>query len=263
MTFLGVSLQLHKWIALVVGLQVLFWTAGGLVMTAIPIERVRSEHHMDKTPPAPLVFSNVLSAEEAVRRSGLAASTSANLKSTPRGPVWVIGAAKGDPRVIDAITGRPLSPLSEAEARRLAAKAYVGTGRPVSARFHQVAPKETGRKGALWRVDFNDAERTSFYVAPDTGEVVTRRSNVWRFYDFFWRLHILDFKDGDNFNHPLLIGLTALTLPMVLTGFVLLWVRLGRDWKMTRARRGKLKPRTGRGAGAAGAPAPERSPVTE
>lgn len=29
--------QIHKWLALIVGLQVLGWFAGGLVMTALPI----------------------------------------------------------------------------------------------------------------------------------------------------------------------------------------------------------------------------------
>jgi uncharacterized iron-regulated membrane protein len=245
MTFLGASLQLHKWIALVVGLQVLFWTAGGLVMTAIPIERVRSEHHLAKTRPAPLPLAKTLAAEEAVRRSGIASATSVQLKTTPRGPLWIVSAAEGAPRVVDAITGVRLQGMREQEAKAIAAKAYVGSGRPHAARFYEKAPNETGREGPLWRVDFNDTERTSFYVAPDTGEVVTRRSNVWRFYDFFWRLHILDFADGDDFNHPLLIGLAALTLPVVLTGFVLLWIRLARDWKTTRARRRKLKAAAG------------------
>ena len=68
-----------------------------------------------------------------------------------------------------------------------------------------------------------------------TGELLTRRSAVWRFYDFFWRLHILDFKNGENFNHPLLIGLTLLTLSIVVTGFILLWIRLARDLKTARA----------------------------
>jgi uncharacterized iron-regulated membrane protein len=245
MTVLGVSLQLHKWIALIVGLQVLFWTAGGLVMTAIPIERVRSEHHLAKPAPAAIPFERTLSAAEAARRAGVVAAASAQLKSTPRGPVWIITGSDGKQKTIDAISAAPLSPIGEPEARAFATKFYVGSGKPVASRFYKDAPNETGREGPLWRVDFDDAERTSFYVAPDTGEVVTRRSNVWRFYDFFWRLHILDFKDGDNFNHPLLIGLSALTLPVVLTGFVLLWIRLARDWKMTRARRRKLKPAAG------------------
>jgi uncharacterized iron-regulated membrane protein len=78
-------------------------------------------------------------------------------------------------------------------------------------------------------VDFSDAERTTFYVSPQTGEVETRRSAVWRLYDFMWRLHILDFKDGENSNSPLLIGVTAMTVLLLVTGLILLVVRLRRD----------------------------------
>jgi len=231
MKLLGVSLQIHKWVALVVGLQVLFWVAGGVVMTVLPIERVRSEHHQAKPAPAPLDLSRTLTARQAADRAGVAAPASALLKSTGRGPVWVITGADGKAKTLDAVTGAPAPTLGESDARRLAAAAYVGSGVPVAARYYPEAPNETGREGPLWRVDFDDAERTAFYLDPLTGEVATRRSEVWRFYDFFWRLHILDFKDGDNFNHPLLIALAALTLPVVLTGFILLWIRLGRDLK--------------------------------
>ena len=125
----------------------------------------------------------------------------------------------------------PASRLS----RLLAGVQYEGRGRPVAARYYAEAPQETGREGPLWRVDFDDAERTSFYLSPETGEVVTRRSNVWRFYDFFWRLHIMDLENGEDFNHPLIIVATSLTLSIVISGFILLAIRLGRDWKSWRA----------------------------
>ena len=96
--------------------------------------------------------------------------------------------------------------LTESEARALAQSAYRGAGRPVSARFYEKPPQETGRETPLWRVDFDDAERTAFYLDPETGEVATRRSAVWRFYDFLWRLHILDLKNGEDFNNPLIIA---------------------------------------------------------
>ena len=122
------------------------------------------------------------------------------------------------------------------EARRLAAGSYTGDGAPISARLLAQAPAETGKDGPLWRVDFDDAERTTFYLSPDSGEVVSRRSGVWRFYDFFWRLHIMNFGDGENFNHPLLIFTTVLAFTVVLSGFVLLWIRLARDWARSRRR---------------------------
>ena len=128
-------------------------------------------------------------------------------------------------------------PMAEKETRLLAGVAYQGAGKPVTARYFTKPPQETGRDTPLWRVDFDDKEKTAFYLSPETGEVVTRRSNVWRFYDFFWRIHILDFKSGDNFNHPLIIAAAALTLPVVITGLIMLWIKLGRDLRAVRARR--------------------------
>ncbi|HYG28112.1 MAG TPA: PepSY domain-containing protein [Caulobacteraceae bacterium] len=214
---LRLSTRLHKWIALIVGVQVLFWTLGGLIMTVIPIETVRSEHRLAERRAEPLPPSAlpVLAGRDAVE---------ATLKSAPRAVVWVLKDADGKATVLSA-DGKPLPPLAEPEARRLAAHAYKGEGKPVSARHFAQAPQETGRDGPLWRVDFDDAERTSFYLDPQTGEVVSRRSAVWRVYDFLWRLHILDFKTGEDFNHPLIIGVSVLAVAMTLTGFVLLWFR--------------------------------------
>jgi uncharacterized iron-regulated membrane protein len=235
---LKLSLQLHKWIALIVGVQVLFWVVGGLVMTAIPIERVRSEHHLAERKPSALPLAAVLTPQEAAARARVT-PVEATLKTSPRGPVWVFKTAAEETVETDARSGARLGQLGEAEARSFAAQAYTGDGRPVAARFYDEAPQETGREGPLWRVDFDDAERTAFYLDPETGEVVTRRSAVWRFYDFWWRLHILDLKNGEDFNHPLLIALTALTLPMVITGIILLWIRLSRDWSNFRRRRAR------------------------
>jgi uncharacterized iron-regulated membrane protein len=227
---LRLATQLHKWIGLIVGIQVLFWTAGGLVMTAIPIETVRSEHHVAEVRREPVSGAGLLSLDEAAAAAKVT-PVEATLKSTPRGAVWAFKDAEGKAVAVAALDGRPRPPATEGEAQRLAAAAYTGDGKPVAVRHFAEAPQETGKEGPLWRVDFDDAEKTSFYVDPATGEVVSKRSAVWRFYDFFWRLHILDLKNGEDFNHPLIVALSALAVVTTLTGFVLLWVRVGRDLK--------------------------------
>lgn len=236
MKVLRLSTQLHKWIALAVGIQVLFWVAGGLVMTAIPIETVRSEHHVRERAPQPIAFEG-LQDPGALARARDLSLVGAELKSTPRGPAWLLKPVKGEPVTVSARTGQAFPPLDPILARRLAGEAYQGDGAPATATLLARAPQETGREGPIWRVDFDDNERTTFYLSPQTGEVVTRRSAVWRFYDFFWRLHIMDLEKGENFNHPLIIVVTFLTFTIVITGFILLWIRLARDWSMWRARR--------------------------
>ena len=234
MKVLRLSTQIDKWVGLVVGIQVLFWVGGGLVMTAIPIETVRSEHHVRTLTPAPLALEAALPVTEAARIAGVA-PVRAELRATQRGAAWVLTPIEGEAVTVSAGTGRPFGAMTDAEASALAARAYKGEAAPVRTTLLDQAPRETGRTGPIWKVDFNDAERTTFYLSPQTGELLTRRSAVWRFYDFFWRLHILDFKNGENFNHPLLIGLTLLTLSIVITGFILLWIRLARDLKTARA----------------------------
>ncbi|WP_339872805.1 PepSY domain-containing protein [uncultured Brevundimonas sp.] len=236
MNMVRLSTQLHKWIALAVGIQVLFWVAGGLVMTAIPIETVRSEHHVREQTPMPLPLDGVLAPAAVARIQGLAL-VGAELRTTPRGAAWVLTPVEGEAVTVSAATGQPFPALDTATATNMAAKAYRGDGTPVAAVLLPVAPQETGREGPIWRVDFNDGERTTFYLSPQTGEVVTRRSAVWRFYDFFWRLHIMDLEKGENFNHPLIIAVTFLTFTIVITGFILLWVRVARDVTVWRARR--------------------------
>ena len=237
MKVLKLSTQLHKWIALVVGLQVLFWVGGGLVMVAIPIETVRSEHRVAEQLPVPLALAALPSLDEISRQAGVE-PTQADLHTTPRGPAWTLKPAKGEPVIVSALTGRPFAPLSAAEVSAFAKRAYQGPAEVSGAVLLREAPQETGRTGPLWRVDFADREKTSFYLSPATAEVVTRRSGVWRIFDFFWRLHVMDWNDGEDFNHPLIIITTALTLSIVISGFILLWIRIARDVKSARASRG-------------------------
>lgn len=236
MKVLKLSTQLHKWIALIVGLQVLFWVGGGLVMTAIPIETVRSEHRVAELKPPPLALDGLPALGEIARHAGVA-PIQAELHTTPRGPAWTLKPVRGEPVTVSAATGRPFGPLSAADASAFAKRAYRGEASVLSAVLLSKAPQETGKSGPLWRIDFTDREKTTFYLSPATGEVVTRRSGVWRFYDFFWRLHIMDWKNGENFNHPLIIITTVLTLSIVITGIILLWIRLARDLKGWRASR--------------------------
>ena len=50
-----------------------------------------------------------------------------------------------------------------------------------------------------------------------------------------WRLHMLDFKDGEKFNTPLLWGVTAMTVLLQVTGLVLPVSRLRRDFRNRRS----------------------------
>jgi uncharacterized iron-regulated membrane protein len=234
---LRLAIQLHKWIALAVGLQVLGWVLGGLIMTALPIEKVRSEHRIAQVRAAPLDTAHALPLAALMTKAGLSTVTAATLKSTPRGPIWALDLGSHEEAWYDARSGENIDEITQDQARRWAAAAYQGPGKPVKVVYYEEAPVEAGVGGALWRVEFDDPERTSFYMSAFTGEVESRRSNLWRFYNFFYEIHIMNFSGVQNYNHPTIVAVTALTLTIVITGIILLWIRLTRDWQGWSARR--------------------------
>ena len=61
-----------------------------------------------------------------------------------------------------AILAAEAGKVAAGEARLLAGTQYQGKGQPAAPRWFAVAPQEAGKSGPLWRVDFDDAEKTSW-----------------------------------------------------------------------------------------------------
>jgi len=133
--------------------------------------------------------------------------------------------ADGPAALLDARTLRPLSPLDANAAARIAQAHLTLTNPPTS--VTRVSEESAEYKGMLpaWRVQFAQGG-LSVYVSADTGAVTARRSNLWRIYDTLWALHIMDWRDHENFNHPLIIITALITLLSVVAGVVLLPFRI-------------------------------------
>ncbi|HAH11414.1 MAG TPA: PepSY domain-containing protein [Alphaproteobacteria bacterium] len=215
----------HKWLSLLVGVQVLLWIISGLFMTAVPIETVRSEHNIRKTEPAPFDATGMLSLR-AVLAGG---PTRAELIWLAGEPIWRLDRAGKPDKLVHAKTGAQLAPLNEDWARAIATADFKGAGSIISAQLIIKDPHIEYR-GALpvWRLDFSDGDETRIYVDAKTGKVTARRTNAWRVYDFLWSLHIMDYNAREDFNHPLVIGFTILALLLGLSGIWLLIDRLTR-----------------------------------
>lgn len=222
----GLSAKIHKWLALLMAVQILFWFISGLFFALFPIERVRSEHAVAEAPAQPVPFGV---AADGLLRLGSAGVTgeAIEIRMLLGRAVALVKQGEGRPKLYDLTTGGRLSPLGKMTAARIAEADHVGHVRAV--RVERVTEGSTEYRGALpaWRVDFDDGASRSLYVAADTGLVTARRSTLWRVYDFLWGLHIMDWSGHEDFNTPLLIAATALGLVIIVTGILLLPSRLG------------------------------------
>jgi hypothetical protein len=228
--------KIHKWLALLMAIQILFWFVSGLFFAIAPIERVRSEHMKAEAPAAPIALADAGAGLQ--RLAGEAPGERIEIRSMLGRPVALVSAHEGRPRLYDLTSGRQLSPIPAELARRIAEADHAGDERAV--RVSLVTEESPEYRAALpaWRVDFDDGANRALYVAQDSGVVTARRSTLWRVFDFLWGLHIMDFKNHEDFNTPLLIISTALGLLVIMTGIVMFPARLGYNrWRRRRARK--------------------------
>lgn len=230
-----VSRLAHRWLALLVGVQLVAWTASGVYMTAVDLDFIHGDSLVRNLEP-PLDLSAVALAPAQVLAK-FPDARRATLRALPTGgrPVYEIDDPTGI-ALVDAGTGRVLSPLPEQDAAALARAYYAG-----DAPLRRIALIESdppielqARTLPLWRADFDDWLETSLYVDPATGRLVVRRHRFWRWFDLFWSLHIMDYIERSDVNNTLLRMTTGAAAVFAASG---LWL-IAYSFRWRRPRRG-------------------------
>ncbi len=219
--------KIHKWLALIVGIQLLLWVLGGLVMSWFPIENVRGEHNIREQEPLLLTAEdNLLPIAEVLESIG--AVSSIELKPLLGNPTYQVLTTEGNTLLFDASTGEVLSPLQEEISLQIASADFTGEAGTLTATMLEQGNSEYRGPLPVWRVVMGDDEDTRIYVSPLTGDVIARRNATWRLYDFFWMLHIMDYENRTDFNNPLVIFASILALVATISGIWLIFYRFAR-----------------------------------
>ena len=213
--------KLHRWVGLLIGLQFVLWMASGLLMALLDHDVVMG--HATRTHSSAPVWpvAQVLPPAQVARSqgTGLSMVESAWLGAAPMYNVT----RRNDSWLVDARTGMR-RPVGAADVLASAMADYAGEGKAASPVL-LTGPDMEARKheGPLWRVSFDDAENTTLYLSERDARVLERRNDTWRLFDIAWMLHIMDYTERKDFNHPLVIMAAAGGLWMALTGVWLLF----------------------------------------
>ncbi len=220
----------HKWIGLVIGVQALLWMISGLYMVIVPIDVIHGDHlaHVS-TEPLKLSGNRIGQGALTTLYPGI---TSLRLKSMLGKEVYEIKQGK-QAALIDAVSGKKISPLERDTIKALAEESHVGEGSISGIEWIITAPQEVGKRPVpLWAVHYQEAGDTTLYFSPHTGELVARRHNLWRWFDFLWMFHIMDYETRDDVNNTLLRIASVTGLAFALSGA---WLLLYSFKRRTRA----------------------------
>jgi uncharacterized iron-regulated membrane protein len=229
--------SIHKWLGLIVGVQLVIWTATGLFFTAFALADVRGEQLLHPVGHARIDMSKVkLSSTDALKVVVEDQPTQVILRSLADIPVYEIRAPIGT-YLISAETGELMSPVSEDLARQVATGAWMGKGKLERMELVAKAPREAGLPGQVWAAHFSGDGHPIVWLSATNGELGPARTDLWRTYDFLWSLHIMDYQGRENYHHPLIIAAAVLALSTVLFGVALLLHRFTRGLLQPRAKK--------------------------
>ncbi len=232
----------HRWIGLVISLQLLAWSVGGFVFSVLDIdkvrgstdarERVHGEISIESLPPL---------MQDSLREQGVENIGTATIIDRGLGAFWEIQSQDGSWIGRANLSGELTNIITPEQALEIADDDFLPDAPVKNIQLIEDNPPSEFRGGRLpvYQVAMDHPKNTRIYVDAATGRVMARRNRSWRIFDFFWMLHTMDYKERDNFNHPLLIVASVLAIGTSGTG-IALW-----GWRATSKITRRRKNRTG------------------
>ena len=231
----------HRYLGLVIGVQLFLWTISGMVFSWNSIQAVRGENRIRSQQPVDLSDFELGDINQMIGSVKLAdmdslRPVSVALHTMLGQPVYEV-TCRGDLAeqflLLDAVSGVRLSPIDPDLAGRIAQADFAEEVDVRSVELVEAVGSHSeyrGKELPAYRVELDHPSGTVIYVSAERGVVTTRRNNRWRIFDFFWMLHTMDYQGRDNFNHWLLRIVSAFGLLTVLTGYVL-WLKTSPRWQ--------------------------------
>jgi len=203
--------KVHKYIGLLVSLQLLAWTVSGTYFAFKNIDTIRG------TPYRQAVEFHSFELSE-FSSSYLAKDIRMIFRLGE--PVIVVQDEEAT-GYFDA-SGMPLTEITPQQAVELVTKKTNLTPLEAIRIDKDYRGSEfRGRDLPLYKVTTDSSDKVNVYLNAMSGEVTAIRSDSWRMWDFLWGLHIMDYVDRDDFHNIWLKIFSVLAIVTSLSGIVL------------------------------------------
>lgn len=209
----------HRYLGIILGIQFLFWTISGIYFSWTDIDNIHGDHfkNNDYQPKASdkLISPSEISIQEDVY--------SIELRDINNVPYYWINKTK----LYNAVNGKPKENITKEEALLIAEK-YIKNNLQVKSveQINETGKHHEYRNKLLpaYVISYKTNEAIKAYVSIKDGKFQTVRHRSWRWFDFLWMTHTMDYESRDNFNTTVLRIFSFLGLITVISGFLLWFV---------------------------------------
>jgi hypothetical protein len=210
--------QAHRYLGLFLGIQFIMWTVSGLYFSWTDIDEIHGDHYRNAEMKHSS-FEGLLSPSES---TGMEVH-SVELKEIAGEPYYWINHSM----LHHARTGEMKKELTEAEALSIAERNMID-GLEVEGveRITETGNHHEYRGGELpaYVISYDTPENIKAYISIEDGTFRTLRHRDWRWFDFLWMTHTMDYEGRDDFNNLVLRIFSLLGLITVMSGFVLWYI---------------------------------------
>ncbi|KAB8152700.1 hypothetical protein EZY14_012830 [Kordia sp. TARA_039_SRF] len=219
----------HRYLGLFLGIQFLFWTISGLYFSWTNIDDIHGDHfkNLDYQPKT---FNNLISPSTLNIDNGVNTIELRDINNTPY--YWV-----NNEQLYNALNGTKKNLISKEEALYIA-RNYMKSDLEVESieKIEEVGKHHEYRERLLpaYVISYKSDQAIKAYVSVNDGKFQTVRHRSWRWFDFLWMTHTMDYEGRDNFNTTVLRIFSLLGLITVLSGFLLWYISSPSIRKLTK-----------------------------
>jgi len=205
----------HRYLGLFLGVQFLMWTISGLYFSWTDIDEIHGDHF--RSEPKQQVFTDLGGLSELSFDQPVESLVLTNLLGEPYYFV-------NESTLIHAQSSVIKNGISEEEAVAIARENLRDDLMPSEVSLIETTDAHheyRGKKLPAYQISFDSKEKVTAYVSVIDGSFQAVRHRDWRWFDFLWMTHTMDYQTRDHFNTLLLRSFSLLGLITVLSGFVL------------------------------------------
>ena len=225
----------HRYLGIFLGVQFLMWTISGMYFSWTDIDEIHGDQFRQE-PVEKAVYTDLISPTN-IKDNAI---TSLELREIAGEPYYWINEAQ----LYNARTGQKKNGISKEEAQQVASRHMLKDLEIAKIQLvDSVGPHHEyrGRPLPAYEISYDVPQNLKAYVTVENGAFQTVRHRDWRWFDFLWMTHTMDYQGRDDFNTIVLRAFSLLGLITVLSGFILWYASSPSVIKIKRRRNTKKK----------------------